>query len=117
MLFAGILFVILGIPYIAAPGAALIFTGMFIGVMILISGIAVVSYAMSLSGTQGWGWRLVEGIVDILLGIIILWNPFASAMLIPITIGIWAIVRGIILSVDSLSYKKRELTIGGDFCY
>lgn len=106
LLIAGILFVILGISYIAAPGAALITTGMFIGIMILISGIAITSYALSLSGTAGWGWRLLEGIIDILLGIIILWNPFASALLIPISIGIWAVVRGLILSIDSFFYKK-----------
>lgn len=106
VLIAGILFVILGISFIAAPGAALVTTGMFIGVIMLISGIAMASYAVSLSGTEGWGWRLVEGIIDILLGIIIMWNPFASALLIPIAIGIWAIVRGVILFVDSFTYKK-----------
>lgn len=106
LLLAGILFVILGISYIAAPGAALLTTGMFIGIIILISGVSITAYALSLSGTEGWGWRLVEGIIDILLGIIILWNPFASAMLIPIAIGIWAIIRGVVLSVDSFSYKK-----------
>lgn len=106
LLIAGILFVILGISYIAAPGAALITTGMFIGVMILISGIAIVSYAVSLSSSEGWGWRLVEGIIDVLLGVIIIWNPFPAIALIPIAIGIWAIVRGVILFVDSFSYKK-----------
>lgn len=106
LLIAAILFVILGISYIAAPGAALITTGMFIGVMILFSGIAVTSYAVSLAGSAGWGWRLTEGIIDIIIGIIILWNPFASALLIPIAIGIWAIVRGIILAVDSFTFKK-----------
>lgn len=109
LLIAGILFVILGISYIFAPGAALLTTGVFIGLMILISGIAIVSYAISLSGTEGWGWRLIEGIVDIFLGTLILWNPFASAMLIPIAIGIWAIVRGIIQLVDSFSYRKAKV--------
>ena len=110
VLIAGILFVMLGISFIAAPGAALVTTGMFIGVMILISGIAVTSYALSLSGTEGWGWRLVEGITDILLGILIMWNPFASVLIIPIGVGIWAIVRGVILFIDSFSYKKMGVS-------
>ncbi len=106
VLIAGILFVILGVSFIVAPGAALVTTGMLIGLVILISGLAIMSYAISLSNTEGWGWKLAEGIIDIILGIIIMWNPFASAMLIPIAIGIWAIVRGVILFVDSFSYKK-----------
>ena len=106
LLITGILFSILGILYITSPGMALLAAGVFIGVALLISGRAAAISAVSLSGSDGWGWLLVTGILDIILGSIVLWNPFASAMLIPIAVSVWAIVRGVILFVDSFSYKK-----------
>lgn len=106
LLIAGILFILLGLFYIMSPGIALLSTGVFLGIILLASGISATMFAISYSGTEGWGGKLVEGLIDIFLGVIILWNPLASAMLIPIAIAIWAIVRGVILFVDSFSHKK-----------
>ncbi len=110
LLISGILFTIFGILCIASPGLGLLSTGMFIGIIMLIAGITITSFALTFTGHEGWGWRLVEGLIDIFFGIILLWNPGVTALAIPMVIAFWAIFRGVMLFVDSFSYKKLGMS-------
>lgn len=110
LLIAGLLLVALGVLFIASPGSALVTTGMLFGIMLLAAGLSTIAYAIMSSGSEGWGWRLVEGLIDTLFGVILLVNLGATALAIPIVISFWAMFRGVMLVVDSFSYKKMGMS-------
>lgn len=96
-LFTGLLGIIAGLlvlfsdPLMAALGVGWAFTlvlgiwGMFMGIMMLISAF------------QGAGWGAgIMGALAIFLGLVLIWNPLAAALSLPLVIGIFAIVGGII---------------------
>ena len=56
----------------------------------------------------GWGWRLFEGIVDVLFGLVMLIHPMISAALIPVIIGIWVFIRGLMYLIDALSWRRNR---------
>lgn len=57
--------------------------------------------------SQNWGWRLAEGIIDILFAFILLSNPGITAAVFPFIVGFWIIVYGVIFVADSFNDKKE----------
>lgn len=99
MLFAGVLFVILGIVCWVWPNLALATVAMILGVGFLVAGVAnIVDYAL------GHGifsiWLLVNGIFDVILGLIFVLNPLVSAWALTWIAGIVIIVSGIMQLVS-----------------
>ena len=43
----------------------------------------------------GRGWAAVLGVLEIILGIILICSPAITAMMLPIVLGIWLLFRGI----------------------
>ncbi|MBW1836587.1 MAG: DUF308 domain-containing protein [Deltaproteobacteria bacterium] len=73
----------------------------------MITGIVLIIAAISArKDMDNWGWRLAEGILDALFGIMLLANPGITAAVIPFLIGFWAFFYGILLFVDSFGSKK-----------
>ena len=79
LLLNGILFLILGVISLAYPVTALFSVAVYIGVVALVAGI----------------------------GSMMLGNPLLSAAMIPVLIGIWVFVRGLMYVADSLAWRRR----------
>ncbi len=105
-LFSGVLGIIAGLlvifsnPLMAALGVGWAFTlvlgiwGIFMGIIMLISAF------------QGGGWGPgIMGVLAIILGIFLAWNPLAAALALPLVLGIWLIVGGIFNLV--IAFKMR----------
>ena len=84
----GLVFLVLGFVSIAHPMAALLPVVIYIGLAALVSGVLSLIFVFSNSAATGRGWRLLEGIVDLLFGVLLLARPLFSASLIPVLIGI-----------------------------
>ena len=56
----------------------------YMGISLLLTGIALIIAAIAdRNDIENWGWRLAEGILDALIGIILLANPGITATVIP----------------------------------
>ena len=95
-LFSGVLGIIAGLlvlfsdPLMAALGVGWAFTlvlgiwGIFMGIIMLISAF------------QGGGWGPgIMGVLAIILGIFLAWNPLSAALALPLVLGIFLVVGGI----------------------
>ena len=91
LLVGGLLFLVLGFVSLAYPMTALLSVALYIGLIALATGIMSLAFAFSNMSAGGWGWRLFEGIVDVLFGLVMLIHPMISAALIPVIIGIWVL--------------------------
>ena len=107
LLLNGILFLILGVVSLAYPVTALFSVAVYIGVVALVAGIGSIVVALSNMRIRGWGWRLLEGVIDVIFGLLMLGSPLLSAAMIPVLIGIWVFVRGLMYVADSLAWRRR----------
>jgi uncharacterized membrane protein HdeD (DUF308 family) len=102
---AGILLIIGGIVVIAWPSVTFLAIAVIWGITLLIGGIArVVSTAM-LRG-YGWGWLVVLGILEAIIGIVMLAWPHQTAYVILLLIGIYSIIAGILQIILAFQLKK-----------
>jgi uncharacterized membrane protein HdeD (DUF308 family) len=101
----GILLVIGGIVVIAWPGVTFLVIAVIWGITLLVGGIARVVSAAFLRG-YGWGWLIVLGIVEAIVGVVMLAWPDVTAYVILLLIGIYSIIAGVLQIILSFQLKK-----------
>ncbi|WP_166871111.1 MULTISPECIES: DUF308 domain-containing protein [unclassified Salinibacterium] len=97
MIAVGVIAIILGIVTLVWPNATLFTIAVLFGIYLVLSGIARIAFAVSAT-PLGTGARWLIGILGGLIaiaGIICLFSPFESLMLLAIVIGIGWIIEGI----------------------
>jgi uncharacterized membrane protein HdeD (DUF308 family) len=111
LLLKGIIFILLSIYIFMNPDVAVLGLTIFIGMALLISGvfttIAAISYRKDISN---WKWYLLEGLIDTLLGIIVMAAPGLTAVLMAFFVGFWFLFYGITKVVGSFELKRNEVT-------
>ena len=94
LLLSGILSIIVGVLFLRAPVGALLALTMLLACFLLVGGlfriIAALSYRFA-----AWGWSLVSGVIDVILGLMIWQQWQASALrVIGLFLGISLVFRG-----------------------
>ena len=108
LLIKGIILIILSILVFRYPGGALLGLALYIGFAFLFAGIVLVILAISYRNQlKGWGWRLAEGMLDIFFGIILIYNPGLTALVMSFMIGFWFLFYGITSLTDSFGLKDE----------
>jgi uncharacterized membrane protein HdeD (DUF308 family) len=104
----GIALVILGLLCLSAPGATLVVLVQLAGIYWLVSG--VLGLIGLIGDRTAWLWKLFAGVIGILAGIAIVAHPMWSTILVPTTlilvIGIFGMVNGILVLVQSFSVRR-----------
>lgn len=95
LLFLGILFVALGIVSIGASTVVTLISVEFIGVLLLISGIAQFIYAFWAREWSGFFLSLLAGILYGVTGALLLANPLAAALSLTLLLAAFYMVGGI----------------------
>jgi uncharacterized membrane protein HdeD (DUF308 family) len=94
--FAGILGIVAGVAVIRHPMYATVLVGttlvVFMGILALVFGVMNLVRAFSAGG--GWGMGIL-GVVDVAVGLLLIFNPLAGAVALPIVIGAFILVGGI----------------------
>ena len=103
----GILSIIVGIILVAMPNILTIIFAIALGIWIILSSVNIISIAVNVrKGVSNWYLWLILGIIDLLCGIIILFNPFASSISIVVLGGIIIMVHSIITVIDMIMIRK-----------
>ena len=98
LLLLGILLFVVGIVIFLYPGQSYLGMTLLFGLVILCSGISEI--VLSLSNNHlltGRGWFLAAGIIEVLLGLLLLFNMALSAATLPIFLGFWLLFRSFTL--------------------
>lgn len=101
----GILLVIGGIVVVAWPGVTFLVIAVIWGITLLVGGIARLVSAAMLRG-YGWGWLVVLGIIETIVGVIMLAWPDVTAYVILLLIGIYSIFAGILQIMLAFQLRK-----------
>ncbi|MFN2196597.1 MAG: DUF4332 domain-containing protein [Anaerolineales bacterium] len=96
----GIAAILMGILLFMRPAATVIILIQFLGIYWLITGIF--SIVSLLWDRVGWGWKLFNGILGIIAGLLIIQNPLWSTLLVPVTLAIMVGIIGIVIGILQL---------------
>lgn len=106
----GAILILLGIFSLLRPAASLISLAFFIGIAFIASGINhLVPYFTMKGDPLRPAWLLPEGILDILLGVILLAKIGVTAFMIPILLGAWVMFMGIIRLIAAFKLRAAGL--------
>lgn len=109
-LLRGLLFLVVGFLTFRYPLESYLALSVIFGATMFVTGVIELVYALSSRGIKGWGWRLFAGIVDLVLGIILILNIGISMAVLPFFVGFWFLFRGITLLSFSGVVKSAGTT-------
>jgi uncharacterized membrane protein HdeD (DUF308 family) len=110
LLLKGIIFILLSIYIFSHPDIAILGLTVFIGMALLISGVIItISSIFFRKNYPKWKWYLAEGLIDTILGIIILTAPGITATLISFFVGFWFLFYGITVLFTSFQMKRDDI--------
>lgn len=112
LLVVGIALLAVGILVFIYPARSYLDLSVLFGWLILFSGVMeVVLAACSRHFVTGRGWMLAGGIIEIILGAILVFNVALSAVTLPIFLGFWLLMRS--FSTIGLASDMHVLGIRG----
>ena len=112
LLIIGIALFAVGVLIFVYPAQSYLGMSLVFGWLMLISGILeVVLSSANKHFITGRGWMMAGGIIEIILGIILIFNVGLSAATLPIFLGFWLMMRG--FSAIGLGGDMNALEIAG----
>jgi uncharacterized membrane protein HdeD (DUF308 family) len=113
-LLLGILYIIVGIWVFQTPLESYISLSIIFSIFIFISGILEIVFSISnRKEIDGWAWYLMGGILDLIIGILLVSNPLMTMVILPFYVGFWLLFRGIMAIGVSIQSKSFGITNWG----
>jgi len=108
----GILYVGIGVWVMQTPLESYISLSIIFSTFILVSGIFQIAFSISnKSEMKDWGWYLSGGVLDLLIGILLITHPMMTMAILPLYIGFWLLFQST-LSIG-LSFQLKSFgTLG-----
>ena len=105
----GAILIMFGIWLLSAPRENMLKLSVLFGILIIAGGLLEVVFALNKRKKEiEWGWSMVSGVVDILLGAFMVANPSFILLLITIIISIWLLYSGILVIRFALLMKNTN---------
>jgi uncharacterized membrane protein HdeD (DUF308 family) len=101
----GILLFVGGIVVISYPEYTFELIAIIWGITMIVGGIGRLVASLMLRD-YGWGWRLTFGVVEAVVGILVLIWPDVTAYVLLLLIGVYAILAGLVQIVLAFQLKK-----------
>lgn len=94
-LLSGVLSIVVGVLFLRAPVNALLALTLLLACLLMVGGIIKITGALTYR-FAAWGWPLVSGIIDVILGVMI-WQewPASALWVIGLFVGISLVFRGL----------------------
>jgi len=109
VLLKGIILIALAIFIFINPVEALVGLGIYIGIVLMITGILIISRTLYNHKTDDlFGWHLAEGIIDILFALVLLTNPAVTTAVFPFIVGFWIIIFGVMAFANAMHLMKQK---------
>ena len=101
-----ILYLVLGLVIIVFPFSVMEFVTVCLGLFLIFNGATKINYGLWLKRGNSGAWlvTLVAGILLVILGIMIVFNPFTAFALTQIT-GAFLIISGVLNLSDAITFK------------
>lgn len=101
----GLILLMVGLALLLAPLTSLAAVVTVLGVGALADGIVSVALGIGGRGQWGAGWRLVRGVIGVLAGLFLIWQPTISANSLVVLAGVAALVTGVVMIAVSVQTR------------
>jgi uncharacterized membrane protein HdeD (DUF308 family) len=105
----GVVGVIVGVVVIRHPANALLAIVLAVGIWLILTGLVDLIGAIIVTSERR-GWRLLGGLADIVIGILIIALPKISLGTLAVLIGIGFIIRGVVLMLGAWRLRGERAT-------
>ena len=110
LLLLGLVFIGLGIFVFANPLESYVTLAIFFAVSMLVSGIFQFWFAIvNRNEIDGWGWQLALSLMELILGIILIFNLDFTIAILPFYVGFWLLFRSFALIGFSFELKSYKI--------
>lgn len=106
-LIQGLLFLVFGILFVAAPEGVLFSISIYLGILALIPGVVMIVLAFANRAGNFSGMLFIWGLLLALLGLLLIVKPEIMAILLALFIGIWVLFNGIAQIRNSMALKSE----------
>jgi len=111
MLF-GVIFIVTGVWIFKAPAESFGTITKIIGVIILVSGTSEMILTIGRRrGIPGWGFQLSGGLIDVVIGIILIVNPAILLKIITLFVAAWLIISSITIIMRASETRQKDKDI------
>ncbi|MCX2744152.1 DUF308 domain-containing protein [Mangrovivirga sp. M17] len=108
-LIIGMALLILGFMIISRPLEAYVTLAIYFSILFLFNGVLEIFYSITNKDTiDSWGWSLVMGILDFIVGLILVSNLAISLTVLAFVVGFGVLFRSLMAISWSLELKKYE---------
>ncbi len=104
-LIEGIVLLVLGIFAILIPNVATIAVEVFIGWVLLLSGVVGFISTFRMRGAPGFGWSLLSAVIAIAAGVILLAWPLSGALSLTLILTAFLTIEGVASIMMALSHR------------
>ncbi|HVI45259.1 MAG TPA: HdeD family acid-resistance protein [Chitinophaga sp.] len=105
----GIIFLIAGFIVFSNPFSSYLLLSIFFSVTLFVTGIFEIAFAVGNRNMHGWGWSLASGIIDVVIGFILMIHPAITMTVIPLFLAFWFMFKGISLIVFSIQLNSYRV--------
>jgi uncharacterized membrane protein HdeD (DUF308 family) len=105
-LIEGIVLLILGIFAILIPNVATLAVEVFVGWVLLLSGVVGLISTFRMRGAPGFGWSLLSAVVAIAAGIVLLAWPLSGVLSLTLILTAFLTVEGVASIMLALSHRR-----------
>lgn len=110
LLVLGILFIGMGIMVFANPLESYTTLAAFFAASMMISGLFQKWFAISnRDELEGWGWQLALGIMEFIIGIVLVFNLNFTMAILPFYVGFWLLFKSFALIGFSFELKSYNV--------
>ncbi len=110
LLLLGIVFIGMGALVFAKPLESYVTLAIFFAISMLTSGIFQFWFAIAnRNEIDGWGWQLALGIMEFILGIVLIFNLDLTIAILPFYVGFWLMFRSFALIGFSFELKSYKI--------
>ncbi len=108
----GVIYAVLGLFIMIVPYSVVEFITVCLGIYMIVNGASKVNYGLWLKrgDEDSWLVTLVTGILVAVIGVLVIFNPFASLTLTKLA-GAFLIITGILDFMDTILFQKRSKEI------
>jgi uncharacterized membrane protein HdeD (DUF308 family) len=103
----GLLLIATGILAVLMPMVAALATALFFGWLLILGGVWEVVYAVQTRAHEHFGWKLLSGVLTLLLGLAIVIVPLAGAASLALLVGAFLFVGGIVRTMLAFRFRPR----------
>ena len=107
-LIEGIVLIVLGAIAICVPPLATVTVEIFIGWLILLSGVLGLVMTFQTRGSPGFGWSLLSAVVGIVAGVVLLLWPLSGVLTLTVMLTAFLTVEGIVSIMYALAHRRES---------